>query len=330
MDELERRIRAANPLVSRRDAPLTLRAHDDLARLLAGADAPAARPRGIRGLLGRLRSRRLAVGGGISGLTVGAAIAVIAIAISVSTPSDSWALTPPPLEATPVSGTVASVADELEAAAAKQPVPDTSGDVTIRTQTWALAITDRGPDTRPTSWVAPERLVLVRHPDGSAVLTFRAGTWEYGTPPGAERRAPGTLIERDRVAAGESSTTLPVSPTTGGEIVHVADGLDRSASPAVRLFTAITSTAHDWPATGVPYLQALSTASGVQLDGAVIDRLGRHGIAFSTVDTRSSQSLTRTLIFDRSTGALLSSEVAVKSGSKVLAPGGVLSYTCWE
>lgn len=316
MDELERRIRDANPHAVRRTDPLSERASRELAVLLAEPRAPRV-PRWRTPLL----------------ISSAAAALVIALAVAASVLAPRAAVAAPPLlEAAPVSFSAHAVLERLAMNARTDSAPRPSG--LIVAETWSADVTAA---TRSV-FVQPREVVRSRATDLGGEITVYAGEVRWGSVPAGYRApSPGTELERQTFAAGEFPLLFaqapPDSATELAAYFETYLGTDRSTN-AGELFRAITDLRNEWALTGAQtaaVLELVNGLPGVTVAGEVTDRLGRAGMAIAT-ETRSDGAFRDLLVFDRQTGALLSAEQVYLGG----IPGidldspTVLDYTAWK
>lgn len=328
-DSLERDLRAANPLRSRRTDPLSARAEADLASILSGDAAPAA---AVTPLRPKRRAARFAWAlAAVAALT--AATVITVTTLSVNTPPSVAA--PPALDATPIDEPLDAVIDRLASLAEEHIPAGSSLEQVLDYEAWYSDVTITPTET--THYVQPVEIRQVRHADLSGTFTTTAGRIRWGTPPpDGSAHEPGSIISEDTFAAGEFPTIYPTPPPTDAAEMRdyfAVANWDPDATSG-EWFAAIESLAYDWKLDGpqtAAVLEFISTLPGVEVAGYVTDRLGRDGIAITTT-TRLDGAFTDTLIFDSSTGRLLSSEQVYRGGLKQLdiPYPTVFSYVAWK
>lgn len=322
MDELKRRIRAANPLPVSRDTPLSERAERELAVLLATPREPS-----TEGFLPRRRAT-LIVG------TIAAAVTIILSVgvVNVFSPRPAAAASPPLLESAPLSADIGAILGRLSAMALASPTP-ASSDV-IAAETWSAELT---PAAAAAIFVQPREVIRTRQDDLSGSVVTRAGTVRWGIVEEATPPAPGTILERFDYDVGEFPLLFPVAPPTSasalqGYLLQYV-GLNEATATG-DVFRSIVDLRNEWVLTGAQtaaILELLSVRDDVSLLGAVTDRLGRQGIAVAT-DSRLGGAFRDLLIFNPTTGLLLSAEDIYLGGVPdiELTPPTVMNYIAWK
>ncbi|WP_454129378.1 CU044_5270 family protein [Microbacterium aurum] len=322
MDDLERRLRAANPVTVRRGAPLTPRAEREL-RVLLG-QAP---PRRSRGRAWNAPAGMLAVAAVV--------LALLAVVIPVSlVPQPAAAVAPPALEIIPTEEDALVVLARLSSVArATKGAPSSSR---IESETWSADVTVA--QSKWATHVQPREVTRTRAADLSGAIVVRAGEVRWGVPPaGSDIAEPGAELEHYEYPAGEFPLLFPQAPPT------TADALQRYLDTALGAdalmttgdyFAAVQDLRTEWVLSGpqtAAILDILASRHDVTVLGGVSDRLGRAGIAIAT-ETRMGGAFRDLLIFDADTGALLAGEesyIGAIDGVQI-EPETVLSYTAWK
>jgi len=328
MDELERRIREANPRPIRRETPLSPRAEQELATLLAtpAAESPA------RALRTRPRYAISLLSGMVAALVVG--VLIVTGNIIPDPPASATGL--PLLEETPVDGTINEVIDRLIMSARKNPAEKSSSTHRISYEAWSANITV-GEDASVDVFVQPQEVERVWSDDLSGHIVMRAGAVTMGVQPeGDSPFEPGDIIDDGKFGPGEYPVLFPEEPpSTASELrAYIAGVLGLTdSSTAGDWFKAVQDLRTDWPLTpaqNVATLELISALPGVTA-AAVTDRVGRHGIALQT-ETRGGGKFRDLLIFDTVTGLLNSAEDVYLGGLDDinLPPMTVLNYTAWK
>lgn len=336
IDKLERDLRAANPLTSRCTDPLSARAEADLARILA--EAPSAvtvaseAPAPLASVRRRRATRAAWALAAVAAVTTGIVIAATSLTVS---PEVSVAA-PPALEATPIDATLSEVIEELTAKARALP-GDTDPAQTIETEGWSAALEFGNDNSLTNYFVQPENVLRVRAADLSGFIEVTAGEVRWGDTTAPQIVPPGELIIRSDYAAGEFPILYPQpAPDTGAALydyIQATVGYDDS-TPTGLYFTALRDVRLDWATTGpqaAAVLELVGTLPDVELLGEVTDRLGRTGIAVSTEMTLDD-TVRNVLVFDPTTGNLLSNEITYLGGSSGLdiPVGSVMQYLAWK
>ena len=329
MDDLERRIRAANPSPVARSTPLTARAEDDLAALLSTNPSleavPAVRP--------RRRDKRA----WMTALVAVLVLVTVFFTGNVLPRPGASAATPPLLTGSPVDGTREEVVESLSGAAQNNQSEKPGHQRTIEYETWSANITV-GVDKSVDVFVQPQEVERTWSDDLSGRIVTRAGAVRWGEETDSATAAkPGAVLDDGTFRAGEYPALFPAAPPkSADEMRSYLSGVLglTSQSTTGEWFKAIQDLRIDWPLTGAQtsaLLQIIETLPDVVVAGAVTDRLGRDGIALET-ETRENGNFKHILVFDRSTGLLLSAEDVYLGGLKdtKLPAMTVLSYTAWK
>jgi hypothetical protein len=324
---LDRALSALNPYPfddsSNPSGVLDLRARHDLDRILSDPGT-AADTAGSAGSPSRLVVRRRT----LLATTVPAAVVLVVAGIGLlgsngpATPA--YAETPPLLKVTPAPGT-ADPAGELESLAdrvqALPDMPNGHGDVAeVHTKQWALY--SRIGDKQVTSDVVVENRTTWRRPDGSGLVRSSYTAASVGVPPPTSdtlEPAPAAVRSRELssdpvVLATQLAKGHPASNGPAERIVAIRDAvLDAPLGPTVR----------------AALLRYLAATPGLTFDGSVVDRAGRHGLAFSVESDYSGLPTRYTVIVDPHTGALLGEEeeLTSRAGKLNVKVPCVIAYT---
>lgn len=319
MDEIERRIRGSRPDIGTRHDPLTPRAE---AELLAITRAPAPKVR---------RARRSLIA--IPSLAAALAAGIVVVSL-VQAPQASMAAAPPPLDIRSVVEPLDVVIGQLRAATAALPAAD-GWPQEVSYEGWFSQIYI---DEDATShFVQPSEVTRRREADGSGTLVTRAGDVRWGTPapnhPVPER---GTVLESLEFGPDAFPVTHRTPPpSTAVELRgYLAEDGAVEGATAGEIFGAIARMADEWRLDGpqtAAVLQLIGELPGVTVGGEVTDRLGRDGIALQT-ETRAAGSFRDTLVFDATTGRLLSVDEMYLGGIPDfdLPFPTVFAYTAWK
>jgi hypothetical protein len=319
MDEIERRIREANPYPIRRDDPLSKRAERELALLLSTQRHGS--PPHVR----RWRTPVL--------ISTAAAVLALTFAVASSflfTPQPALAA-PPPLELMAITGTPDSVIEELIVRAHSL---KSSSPTSIASETWSADISTDSEQT----FVQPREIVRTRSADLSGTIVVTAGQVRWGNVQANEKPpSPGSVLQLQDFGHGDYpllfTTPPPANPSEYRAYFSATAGTTETSTPG-DFFRAITSLRNEWVFTGAQTAAVLEFIQGlphVEVAGQVTDRLGRHGVAIAT-NSRSGGAFRDMLIFDRATGALLSTEQIYLGGLSgvPLKASTVLDYTAWK
>lgn len=327
MDEIERRIRAAQPVSRSRTLPLSDRAKRELADLLLSetkGDEPAFAGR----VKGRASSRLMAM----------AAAVILALTTGLLWPHASApasAITPQMLRIQPITSNT-DLLLALSDTAAQQPTPiATAGEAVITVHTWGLNIEVDEAGTGP-AVISPQVHTTTIHSDGSVSKVWRAGT-AY-TPSGAavpdQEPAPGTVLgELDQSAAEYEPLFLEAAPR---EVALVEDflrnGSGLEVAHASNALLAISYLKQEQHLDGLQTAALIAFLSGladVTIEGITNDRLGREALVLSA--PREDGQYTDRLLLDRSDGHVLAFEsVYIGSLRTDLTAPAVTEYHLWE
>lgn len=320
MDDVERRIRSARPDLGTRHDALTPRAEADFLAITR------ARPTAMRS-----RRRWIPV---VAVPSLAAAVAaLVAVAGIVQAPQVSMAA-PPPLEVTTIQEPLDVVIARLRAATATMPAQD-AWPQDVSYEAWFSEI---HVDEHATShYVQPVEVDVHHEADGSGTMITRAGDVRWGSaPPDRPAQPQGTLLEVQRHGAGRFPLSNPTAPPTSAAELRAYLGRSGTASDASTgdIFTAISNMADQWRLDGpqtAAVLELIGELPGVTVAGQVTDRLGRAGIALQT-QTRVDGAFRDTLVFDATTGRLLSAEEVYLGGVAGfdLPFPTVFAYVAWK
>jgi hypothetical protein len=327
LDDLTRDLRDANPLLTRRDSPLTPRAERELEHLFA--PPPAAHAKSLPRLL-RLRTMSFA-----TGVAFTAVITIVLTISNLSHPIDSSVAAPPLLHCTKSEHTVDAVLGDLADKARGQGGGVTTPGQTISYEGWAAQLTiDEGAGS---VFVQPEEVVKRWEADLSGTWVSRAGDVRYGIAAASVRVQPdGTLLRQDDFGPGAFPLVFrdapPVDRHELGDYLRSNWGIGESAQ-TIDYFSAIEGLGLEWSLTGAEtagVLELLESLPDVTLAGTVNDRLGREGIAVQT--ERADRTFRMLLLFSTETGMLISSETVYLGGVPAvqLEFPTVFSYYAWK
>lgn len=326
MDDLERRIRAANPHPIDRDAPLSERAERELAALLVTPrETQESRSRRLPA------SRRLTIAATTIAATLLVVLTVGIANLLVVRPAA--ASSPPLLIPTPIAESTDAVLGRLTTMARANPT--TAPSAVIAAETWSAELT---PGADEVTFVQPREIVRTRNDDLSGSVVTRAGEVRWGVvPDGQAPVQPGTVLEENDFGTGEYPMLFPAPPPDDADelqgYLEQTVGITQ-ASTTGDIFRATVDLRNEWSLDGgqtAALLELIATRDDVIVLGTVTDRLGRTGIALAT-DTRFDGAFRDILIFDPETATLLAAEDVYLGGIddiQLEAPA-VLNYTAWK
>lgn len=327
MDDLERRIRDANPSSVRPGDPLSARALRDLDRIKRIAEPP------------RRRRTSTWIGAG----TIAATLALIAAAVGFGIFSSDhrsavYAATPQLLQASPLPESADILLGEFSMNARNRTAQHPANHVTY--QTWAVQLhVDEGVPPQP--FVQPQVVTSCWEPDLSGSFTIVAG--DPYAPAGAEAvdttraKPPGTVIVNDSYGPGEFPLVFRDEPPSDGAAMrtYLLEAVGMSGSTdAIDLLRAVQAFLSQRVPTAqqeAAILDALRDSDGLNVYGRVTDRLGREGIAFSA-EGPGPVRLEHLLIVEPSSGEIIAAETIYHGGDPTIALPipAVLEYLVWK
>jgi hypothetical protein len=326
MDEIERLIKSARP-------PLSKRAEDDLAAILAGTyqrqtipqteTAPTDIQMGVRRK--RWPVRALAAAAVV-------AVTVLVSGIVLSQPSAA-ASTPYMLKLTPTDLNTAKLLQELAGKARMQ--PDT-GSRQIVEHTWALA-TDMGEDNVKSSEIFSEKVVIDVGDKGCIRQRRYAETLfdKSGNPVNdPEAPPPGTLLE-DRDCSGDGQlfpSPPPEDPAqVAGYLINAWGGstVKESTSDAISVISEALLQEHVLnPAQEAALLEFCASLPDLEALGSAVDRLSRQVWVFAAPFQQEHQFR---ILIDADTGHIVGDERIYQGSSRPDLPSpAVVQYTAFE
>lgn len=326
-DNLEARVRAANPVATHARPVLTDRALADLQRIMSEPPA-AARPR-------RRRHPIVWIGASVAATM---AIVIVLLIPNVIAGQRAVAATPPLLTVAPVTGSAADLLRELAVNVARKADTVTPNETSY--QTWAAQLTITEDDDQ-SHVIQPEVVTSRWETDLSGAVRIVAG--EPYPAAGAPRdagpaqgvQAPGTVLSDDVLDAGEYPLVFaaepPVAPQAMRAYLLQATDTPNSNDAAVlfRCIQAFLSQRNPTPAQESAILAVLQTADGISVLGSVTDRLGRPGVAFAA-STNEGAQLEHLLIVSPD-GTLLGAETIYRGGGSINLPNpSVMEYIVWK
>ena len=331
MNDIERRVRAANPNPIPVRGAVSPRSEEELSALLASAPHLAPRP------ASRRPRRRI----GTAWVTAIAAVLVFGTVIVAGNitdrPAPSAAFAPPLLTSVPIDGTTGEILNALSSSASDIRMDDADDERTVVYESWSAQITIEE-DTVLEMYVQPQETRRTWSDDLSGSIVSRAGAVKWGTAaPDSAAAKPGTIILGEDFEPGTYPTFFVTPPPATVEEMRsylaAPFGLGEQSTSG-EWFKAINDLRVDWPLDrdqNSAILQLIATLPDVTVAGAVTDRLGRSGVAVQT-ETRTEGNFRYVLVFDSATGLLISSEFVYLGGlTDISLPAmTVLDYTAWK
>ncbi len=328
------------------DDPLApLMASIDPARTPAGADLTPAR----RALLERIKTgddhvspHRIGVrkwrGVGVASAVIAACVVMAFVIVPnfLATPRAN-ALTPPPLEYSPLSQTAEQVLDMATTRLTDSVGPGSplrSADYTG----WYLQV-DNLPTGDARVAISPQVTSLTWAEDRSGHLTVVSGEpyWAddaTGSVPTTAAPPAGEILTDVTFAAGEFDVpNANVPGTSPAEILNYLT--DIGLPPDADAFTLIESTKRLltlWTLTNEQHaalLETLLQRDDIQILGATTDRLGRDVVGVAA-EAAAGSGLQDTLLISSTTGRIVGIETTRLTPLDSIPAGSVVSYTVWK
>lgn len=326
---LDRALNALNPhpVADLSDAAVGLdgRAKSDLDRILADANPVAGKASAPVALgLRRVSRRRTVLATSIAAAVV-LVVGGVGLLGSRGPGTPAYAETPRLLKITHVAGSP-DPAVELELLADRvQALPNTppgTGDVAeVHTKQWALDSRIDG-KTVTSAVVVADRTTWLRSDGSGRLHTSYTAAADIDVPPATTDNLEPTS---DAVQSRDLSSDPAVLAT------QLAKGHPASNGPAERI-VALKDAALDAPlgsAVRAAMLRYLASTPGLSLDGSVVDRAGRQGLAFSVESDYSGLPTRYTAIIDPDTGTLFGEEeeLTSRAGKLNVTVPCVIAYT---
>ncbi|NYD66042.1 hypothetical protein [Agromyces atrinae] len=262
-----------------------------------------------------------------------AAVFVILVLLGAGTflvprPGQAFAVTPPVLQAEPLSST----AKEVLMDAADQLIP-TSGEPprTFSYRAWQLQSTDPG-NGALSSVVQPAEITVSTAPDGSVSRIARA-TVPYPEDAGTVR--PGDELWRLEYAPGEYQPVFPDPPTDAaavGEYLARYGALPEEPTSgdyilAIQMLLTERTLASTEEAA---LLRFVASLPDLMVNGTVTDRLGRQGVSVSTTSRAPGEFIDSLIVSPAGAGILSSEMTYIGSDRTDIASPAIVLYYAWE
>lgn len=327
-DELDRLLRAANPVRTERDkAP-------DRELMLRIMEEP--RPR----VTTRPAARFAAV------VAPMAAVIVAVMALVITNPfaqSPAAAYGPPPLQWTATQKTLDEVTEMTLNQLAQASGPATA-DRQSTVTAWSVSISEAGEADEVTT-ISPLVTELSWQEDLSGRRLVTAGT-PYSAAGGRESETgslpsdavpPGTIIDDMAFAPGEYQALVPNAGTMDAAGFEQLLGMYAPTDAGFRAGDAMIGVSEllgEWTLTNAQHgylIEALVKYDGLSVLGTATDRLGREVIGLRA-DASLRPGETTTLLISSATGRIVGMEIAV-TGADASTPvpvGTVIHYAAWK
>lgn len=326
MDDIDGRLRDADPSDIRRADPLSSRALAELqhyeaaerSRVRTHATARATRPH---------RGRRMPLAAGLAAATL---VVIAALAVTFLRPDAAMASTPPLLSFKPVHGAVGEILENLRMARLNGPDAGSS----IRLQSWDLNTSIAADGSIEYSEIEPQWTDTTFAADGSVRVTRIAadpfpGQDAKGLPQAGTVLSDETFPNEEWAFPAESGP--PTDPAkVAAYLADFSGNPSLTTGDALREIAGIISNyllSSDQEAALIGYLRTLPALT---VAGETTDRLGRAGIALRAID-RAPGEFEDVLIISPSSGQILASEtIYVGPQRPETTSPAVISYTAWE
>jgi len=327
-EELERRLRRADPATTPPDAQLSVRAEADLRRIITGSGAKKSP---------RRQGRWLALPALGALLVLAFFLVQQVLPSNVSGNQTAMAATPPVLTGT---GTPRDFAVFVKEAAAK--LRDQEPETPTRRasyEAWYVN-TDFDADGSTFSYVSPQEVTTTWRADLSGEITVVTGTPylpEGSIAPDTEPTAAGALVREESFGAGEMGIVFAAEPPTDAASMSAYlteyGGVMDPKDPA-QVLEAVGQLLSEWTLSGAEHsalLESLAEVPGFESIGSVTDRLGRAGLGFSA-QSPADPRFQSILVLDATTGEILSMEKVYLGGVPEFSfdPPTVTSYIAWK
>ncbi|MFF2372419.1 hypothetical protein [Agromyces sp. NPDC058110] len=326
--ELSRRLTGARPDLPHRGDPLSPAAEVTMRAVVSGAVAPKPHAR-----------RRTPMA-----LSIAAAVAVLlAVTIGmlvVPRPSAVYASASPPLlQPTPIEGTaeelLTHLSTSLKPAGGPSDASGTPGPTTITTQSWArsMLVGDDGEIEKST--IEPERRTVEHSPDGSRIEVRRGEPYDSdGRPIHVDGYQVGELVWAEEFGPGEFPYFYGEPPTTAAEfgpfLSLPTGGTELTTGAYLTELTNLLGERRLTTEQTAAALGFLATLPDLEVEGAVVDRLGRPGISFATATRPPGEFVDRIIVSDEGLGILSSETTYVGHDREDVQAPSVWSYVAWE
>lgn len=313
--ELTRRLRNARPDLPERGDPLGVAAEKVMQRITA------------EGAPSRWRSPTY--------LSIAAAAAV-ALAVTFGLfaavrPAPVYAaVTPPLLDITPVEGTSEELLMQLGSHLTRK---ISAG--SIRFQSWALALTVGENDAVESVAVEPEVRVVEHSRHGSRIEVRRGQPFDsLGNKVEVDGYQIGELVWEEDFPVGGFPYVFPDAPTDAGvyaQYLQAPSGrTDLTTGDYLHeLRSLLGERSLTGPQTRAA-LEFLATLPDLDVEGKVVDRLGRSGISFVTSSRMPGEYIDRVIISDDGLGFLSFETTYVGDERPDIQAPAVVSYAAWE
>lgn len=328
MDEVERRLLAANPLPHHRGGPLSPGAGRLLASTLA--EHVSRRPHRVPRQSRRSWARRSIL------LAAATVVMLFVVAFVLVFRAPASVASPPLLAVTPVSGSSEEILLGLAELAAARGTESHAGEQRIELKGWYGATLVSGGTVQ--QFVQPEESRYTWNPaDRSGMHEIRYLEVTDGTPTAENPAQPVTGAVLTTVfGPGEYGVMFATPPPADAAefTAYLGTGGIPPDAATPQVFNAVAQLSNEWELDGVQtaaILRHLLELPEVYVLGEVEDRLERRGIAVAT-DSSQEGAFRDLLIFSTEDGALLSSERIYLGGMPELglAEPSVVTYTAWK
>lgn len=317
--DLTQRLREARPPLPARGEPLGDPAERTLHGIMSGSVVSAEPARGRR-----RTPIYLAVAASL------AALLAIALGFAlIARPAPVYATTTPPLlEPTPVDGTAKELLMQLGTDLVD---PRTR---TVRFQSWSLALEIDEEGAIDSVAVAPTVRTVEHGRDGSRIEERRGEPYDsLGNPIQVDGYDVGGLVWEQDFPPGEFPYAFgepPVEASAYAEFLQPGSTVPLTSGDALGLISSLLGERRLTPAQTRAALEYLSTFPDLEVEGRVIDRLGRSGISFATNSRAPGEYVDRIIVSDEGLGFLSYESTYVGTSRDDVQAPAVVTYTAWE
>ncbi|ANJ25414.1 hypothetical protein ATC03_00140 [Agromyces aureus] len=238
--------------------------------------------------------------------------------------------TPPLLQPTPINGTSEQLLMDLSSS-----LKDGETTSTVQIQSWALSMDVGNEGVIEKVSIEPEVRSVVHTSEGSRLEVRRGKPYDSdGRPIQVDGYQVGELIWARDYGPGEFPFMFgpaPVSPLEFGDYLRRPSGAAEWTTG--EYIGGLTSVLNERRLTADQSKAALEFLAGLpelNVEGRVMDRLGRSGIAFATETRAPGEFVDRVIVSDEGLGILSVETTYVGHDRTDIQAPAVFSYFAWE